>query len=226
MKLVASWLGRQELWWNQAIREWHRGELVMPIMTKQYLTVVYMLYGLGWEIGGAMPPCLPSSAAYAKCTAYERYIPVHCPLRVICWHSNRFSVYMHILNPGSALVNKACDKHVYCTIFAHCLLNCCHIWAPLHTYSSPHTLSLHPLLPYPYRSGHRAIRGPLWQPPEPRCAGVRNASGYPLPLPPALQPATATADPGQPGEDHLPQTRPTALTGICETGSEIGHTLW
>jgi len=30
----------------------------MPIVTHQYLIVAYILYVLGWEIGGAMPPQL------------------------------------------------------------------------------------------------------------------------------------------------------------------------
>jgi len=54
----------------------------MPILTQQYLTVVYILYVLGWEMGGQCPPNCevrgggkcppcppPSSAAYAMTAA-------------------------------------------------------------------------------------------------------------------------------------------------------------
>ena len=61
---------RREPWWNQVVKERPRGELVMPIMTQQYLTVVYIICtGLRnrggnapptVKLGGQMPPLFPS----------------------------------------------------------------------------------------------------------------------------------------------------------------------
>jgi len=88
--------------------------------------------------GGTNVPPTPPSPKFCRlciCTAYERYIPVHCPLRVICWHSNRFSVYMHILNPGSVWST----KRVTSTCIAPYLPIVCWIAA---TYEHPYIRTL------------------------------------------------------------------------------------